>query len=387
MSLIQRGNAPSSDQPIATFSEIPLYNECYTGVCAEEARVADCDYSAEREKALNHNSKQGIKPMTKEELEFERSISWELVKKMTMSIFKLDFSNMSFPVGYNEQRTFLERCADLFSFLVTEYADKAYETSDAQMRLSYITTGILASFHLCLQSKKPWNPTLGETYVGEWPNGTKIYGEQISHHPAISYIQIRPENHNHWKIDSEFRFGINQGVTRIDICQEGISKLIFDDGCVYEWEFPRVRVLGILAGDRILKMKGELKVTDRHNNLEMKVEFNPKKSKKMGISSSRASTLYGEIRRLGKAEHDDGVLSQMRGDYAESISINNRVSWNLSTNFSSRPIKKVDESLLLPSDSRYRFDRNCLIEGDLKKAEEAKTIIERLQRKDNALRK
>jgi hypothetical protein len=41
----------------------------------------------------------------------------------------------------------------------------------------------------------------------------------------------------------------------------------------------------------------------------------------------------------------------------------------------------------LPSDSRYRFDRNCLIEGDLKKAEEAKTIIERLQRKDNALRK
>jgi hypothetical protein len=37
---------------------------------------------------------------------------------------------------------------------------------------------------------KPFNPILGETYQS-LVNGTLFYGEQISHHPPISYILIK----------------------------------------------------------------------------------------------------------------------------------------------------------------------------------------------------
>lgn len=84
-----------------------------------------------------------------------------------MAIFKMDITRFSFPVGYNEPRTFVERATDLFSFLVMEYIDKALEQTNPTDGLSYLAAGIIARFHLYLQQKKPWNPLLGETYVCE----------------------------------------------------------------------------------------------------------------------------------------------------------------------------------------------------------------------------
>lgn len=40
---------------------------------------------------------------------------------------------------------------------------------------------------LALSTQKPFNPILGETYQG-FLNGCPIFLEQVSHHPAISYL-------------------------------------------------------------------------------------------------------------------------------------------------------------------------------------------------------
>lgn len=37
---------------------------------------------------------------------------------------------------------------------------------------------------------KPFNPILGETFQGAYPNGTQVYIEQIAHHPPISSWQV-----------------------------------------------------------------------------------------------------------------------------------------------------------------------------------------------------
>ena len=38
------------------------------------------------------------------------------------------------------------------------------------------------------------NPVIGETLEGSYADGTKIYCEQISHHPPVSYfLVIGPE--------------------------------------------------------------------------------------------------------------------------------------------------------------------------------------------------
>lgn len=38
--------------------------------------------------------------------------------------------------------------------------------------------------------KKPFNPILGETFEGVWPDGTKIFMEHVSHHPPISCFSV-----------------------------------------------------------------------------------------------------------------------------------------------------------------------------------------------------
>jgi hypothetical protein len=331
--------------------------------------------------ALDQNSKEGVRSMTKEEQEEQRDLTWKLIKKLTMAVFKMNLANVSFPVGFNEQRTFLERSSDLFSFLVTEFIDRARESQQIEQRFAYIVIGVIASFHLCLQLKKPWNPTLGETYVGRWENGTTIYAEQISHHPPISCVQIRCPN-NRWKIDAQFCFKIEQGLTHFDFSQNGSTKLEFDDGSLYEWQFPVIRILGILKGDRITKVKGPLKMKDLRNSLEAEIEIAPKKSKRRAIPNLRATSVWGGIRRIGA----DKFVSRITGDYAGAVCIDGQIAWDLATNISTRPLTKVNTDELLPSDSRYRIDRGYFIDGDREIAENAKDLLEGLQRKDAHLR-
>jgi hypothetical protein len=40
----------------------------------------------------------------------------------------------------------------------------------------------------CKNEVSQLNPIIGETLQGGYPDGTKIYCEQISHHPPISYF-------------------------------------------------------------------------------------------------------------------------------------------------------------------------------------------------------
>lgn len=43
--------------------------------------------------------------------------------------------------------------------------------------------------------KKPFNPILGETYQGSFPDGTQIFCEQTSHHPPITaWLVVGPNN-------------------------------------------------------------------------------------------------------------------------------------------------------------------------------------------------
>ena len=56
-----------------------------------------------------------------------------------------------------------------------------------------------------LSQKKPFNPILGETYQGSLYDGTRLYMEQISHHPPISAWDLEAP-------DASWRFtGVSEG--------------------------------------------------------------------------------------------------------------------------------------------------------------------------------
>ncbi|KAH0791260.1 Oxysterol binding protein [Histomonas meleagridis] len=386
---INRGDAPHKNKEIGFLLDLPYYNASYTSFPRQELNPPDNNYARERYNAINNNSKEGVKPMTKEEQEFERILNRKLIKKFTMAIFKMDVTRFSFPVGYNEPRTFLERSADLFGFLTQSYLEKAFNATDPAMRLSYIGVGIAAGYHFYLQQKKPWNPVLGETYVGRWDNGVTIYGEQTSHHPPVSQIQIFTPD-NKWNIHARFNFGIDPGITRVDILQKGLTELDFSDGTHIEWEFPIIAVTGLLQGDRVVKVSGAVEIADTTHNLVAVVDVNPSPSKHNGIIKSRPTTVYGGVMPIvpgsKKAKKKAQFNPVIKGDYCDKLFINDELAWDIQKDIVNRPSKQVNDDELLLSDCRYRIDRGTLIQGDMDLADHAKTLIEECQRHDYKLR-
>ncbi|OHS98558.1 Oxysterol binding protein [Tritrichomonas foetus] len=429
VNLINLKEAPHTGKEVATFDGKKYYNASYTGFPKQELILPDNDYKCDRTIAIKKNSKDGVKPMTKEEQDFERSLNWKVIKKFTMEIFKMDVTKFSFPVGYNEPRTFVERATDLFSFLVTKYMDDVLNTTDPVQRFSYLAVGIIAGFHLYLQKKKPWNPVLGETYVGQWSNGVTMYGEQTSHHPPVSNIQVIPPD-NKWRIDAQFNFGIDQGIFLVNILQKGLTKLTLNDGTIYEWEFPTISVTGIVKGDRVVKVKGPFVMRDLTNNLEVFVNVNPSKSNSKNFQNNQqdllnmnpeqfeqvmaneeeekkhhkkekkekkdkkekkekkpknkypVTSIEGGVRKMG----EEKFLSLIHGDYTSEVYINTTKVWSIKNDISERPLKPIPDDMLLLSDCRYRIDRAMLVQGDMKKADKAKLVLEECQRHDYKLR-
>ena len=47
---------------------------------------------------------------------------------------------------------------------------------------------------MCTSNDKPFNPLLGETMQGQFPDGTKFFCEHTSHHPPITNFLLEDPN-------------------------------------------------------------------------------------------------------------------------------------------------------------------------------------------------
>ena len=390
MSLLSRQAAPTKINKMEVLDVADGVELSMTSLASHVQRTEinhpDNDYTFERNRALTKMTTDGLKPLTDEEIEVERKTTKQLLKKFTTGILKLDSNALSFPILYSEPRSYLERCADIFSFLVEIYINKAIQESDNEKKLAYIAAGIIASFHIDIGPKKVFNPYLGETYCGKWENGAEFYAEQSSHHPPISDMQIFGPD-NKWNCYSHMDFSIDSGLNNVELKQNGTFRLDIKDGPSYEWKFPMVSLSGFLKGDRIVKMKGTLEIHDVTNNLVCIVEIAPKKDAKKGLTRPKASTLYGGIKQNDKKVKEFSKI--ITGDYCEKVMLDDEVLWDINTNFAHRPLSGSDnitDDSLLPSDSRFRFDRVLLINGKLEEADKAKTALEELQRREEKLR-
>lgn len=414
MLLIHRKEAPNSCkvQSAGVAEGIQIRTISTVGVARTELPTNDTDYSAERNISTTKNTHDGLQPCTHEECKNERKVAKKYFKQYTANVFKVEANKVAitFPIEFSEPRTYLERCADLFSFLTTQYIEKAVrlknDTKNAPRMLAYITTGIIAGFHIDINSRKIFNPYLGETYVAKWSNGTTIYAEQSSHHPPTSDYEIIGPN-NSWYCYSHASFDVDTGVNQLEIKQNGKFTLKIKDGPVYEWTFPNVLVTGILKDLKTVRVKGEFKIVDTTNNLISHVEMCPNLKKIPSnhyfhsMKDANASTVYGQITSMNGQlsnkmkphnnnkhhhHHDENCSDIIYGDYCKELYYNNEKVWDINSDFASRPIKTLSDDLLLPSDSRFRYDRYLLIEGKSSEAEKAKLALETIQRRDEKTR-
>lgn len=414
MLLIHRKEAPNTCKvQVAGVAEgVQIRSISTVGVSRTELPTTDTDYKAERSISMSKNTHEGLQPYTREECKNERKVAKKYFKQYTANVFKTEANKVgiTFPIEFSEPRTYLERCADLFSFLATQYIDKAIrlknDPKEAIHMLAYITSGIIAGFHIDINSKKLFNPYLGETFVGKWSNGAAIYAEQSSHHPPVSDYEIIGPNKS-WYCHSHSSFDVSTGVNQLEIKQNGTFALKIKDGPVYEWTFPNVLLTGMLKDIKTVRVKGEFKVVDITNNLVSRVEMCPNIKKVPSnhyfhsMKEADASTVYGEITSMngqsdskGKPHnnnkhhhhHDENCKNIIYGDYCKELYFNTEKVWDINSNFAQRPINTLSDDLLLPSDSRYRYDRYLFIEGKSSEAEKAKLALETIQRRDEKTR-
>lgn len=388
MTILARRQAPTTINPLQPVHitdgidiQTTSVQEC---IPRTEIQNGDDDYSFERQRALTKMTPDGLKPLSPEEVELEKQTTKNLLKKFASGILKADSNALSFPIIYSEPRSYLERFADIFSFLVEKYIDKAMDPrNDNDRKLAFIATGIMAGFHIDIGPKKVFNPILGETYYGIYENGTQIFAEQSSHHPPLSDIElIGPDNK--WRCYAHMDFDIDSGLNNVDLKQNGIFHLEIKDGNTYEWKYPNVQIAGFVKGDRIVKVKGNLEVIDVTNNIICSVEISPRKDKKKGIDQTLASGIYGGTKANEKSVKD--FRHKINGNYVDQIYIDGEVLWDIQRDIVKRPVPAVPDDMILPSDVRFRLDRNLLIQGKTNEADKAKTTLEEFQRREENLR-
>jgi hypothetical protein len=381
MSRFKEAPTQPSTPVFATVEGISVRNTSVAVNERVELPFTDSNYAPERQRATEKWTPKGIKPLTDEETEEEHKLTSAFVKKAATEMFGTDTSKTSFPVAFSEPRSLLERLSDIFSALTSEFIQKSMDAEDQASRLRIFTVGVIAALHLDMQSKKPFNPILGESYFCKWPNNVFFYAEQTSHHPPISDIYIIPEDKS-WKCSGHIESTTNQGLNAVSIKCSGALSIEFADDILYQWEMPTIRVLGSISGDRIIKVKGPLVVKDTLNDLECVIDIHPKDKKRVD-GESFATTIIGGVRVTGEKGHPP---PEIRGDFCKQVSINGEVVWNIDSSEALRPNEVIANEDLLPSDCRFRLDRCLFIQGKLNEADDAKIALEQAQRREEELR-
>ena len=54
-----------------------------------------------------------------------------------------------------------------------------------------VVTFCISGLYMLCKQMKPFNPIIGETYQGYWPDGSSIYCEHTSHHPPITNFFVK----------------------------------------------------------------------------------------------------------------------------------------------------------------------------------------------------
>jgi Oxysterol-binding protein len=97
-----------------------------------------------------------------------------------------DIVGISLPVRIFEKRSAVERLCDLFCTAPIFLKKACMERDDPVERMKAVIAFVVSGMHQIASQRKPFNPIIGETYQGIYPNGSHVYVEHISHHPPIS---------------------------------------------------------------------------------------------------------------------------------------------------------------------------------------------------------
>jgi len=330
------------------------------------------------------NESGGFKIEDKQGLKEQRGVVWEFAKTVGQHLMNGgDMMRTAFPVTLNMPRSYLEVIADGWCYAPL-YLTNSAATNDPVERIKLVATFCVAGLHKTITLKKAFNPILGETYQGVFPDGTRIYCEQSSHHPPITSWEVFGPNdcykmYGYGEWTASFRGNSVKGA------QRGVFWVLYPDGTKISFSLPQVNVGGVLWGDRVIDYEGTVTFRDEKNQLSL--EFTMPNPHSAGtISSWFGKQKLPSDHLFGELEQDDGKrICRVEGSWLGALEFDGKSYWDFRS--SPQPLVHVGVPDPLPSDCRFREDVVLLRQGDAKAAAEAKLRLEERQRRDRALRK
>ena len=87
---------------------------------------------------------------------------------------------------------------------------RAIELTDDLERMKLVTASLIGGLQngkMKAMALRPLNPILGETCQRIAEDGTLYFAEQISHHPPITFFEMKGPN-NCWRIEMKCEFAV-----------------------------------------------------------------------------------------------------------------------------------------------------------------------------------
>jgi len=316
----------------------------------------------------------------------------------------LDLLKISRPALLSAPKTYLECIAgDLF---YTKFLDKAAATEDPIVRLKNVVAFTISG--LCrniteLGNNGPLNPILGETYYAEKSDGTKLYCEQISHHPPVSaYLMEHPTRAYKLYGTGEVTAKMT-GFNTINGQKIGDTIIEFKDGGKITIGNPEMRIDGLIMGERIVNYMRSFTITDEKHRLAADITFNYEEVGTITKLASSFKGLFGgsaksekplfdsfkinlyNFTKQGSDEVTKAEICSGSGSWLSHLEIEGELYWKVVDPIQDAWI--VSNAPKLESDSTNRLDSKSIKERNYDRAQKEKDGLENLQRSDAKLRK
>ncbi|XP_067887199.1 oxysterol-binding protein-related protein 1 isoform X2 [Heterodontus francisci] len=355
---------------------------------------------------------------------------WSILRKC----IGMELSKIAMPVIFNEPLSFLQRLTEYMehTYLIHEAIGSRNSLERMQCVAAFAVSAVASQWE---RTGKPFNPLLGETYeMVRQDLDFKLISEQVSHHPPISAFHAEGLTQNfvfHGSIYPKLKFWGKS----VEAEPKGIITLeFFQHNEAYTWTNPTCCVHNIIVGQLWIEQYGNVEIINHKTGEKCILNFKPcglfgKELHKVegyiqDKSKKKLCAVYGKwteclwaidpstfdaYKKNDKKNAEEKKLSkssvvsqksepdEMRlPDTSESVQVipGSRLLWKIAprppnseqmynfTNFamSLNELDKEMESVIAPTDCRFRPDIKAMENGDIDLASEEKKRLEEKQR-------
>jgi hypothetical protein len=310
-----------------------------------------------------------------------------LKKKFSGIVGDIIFQILRVPFGHHislnikifEPKTVLARYMTLFSFANAYLIKASSPNLLPYQRFKYIIAFLFGSLYMGCKQLKPFNPFLGETFEGEFPNGAKIYVENVTHKPLVARFLIRYkkkyEISGYWDLAVKTQSLGNEMI----IHQKGPITVKFPE--INEYfigHIPFVKAINARSEEkRAMLYFGSLVCVDPIHNHKCFIEFNHNKKNFHEIRGCTMNYKFSKGYKFDankewefglkfkidsnikenqlKTKMNDNyyIRDIISGSFLEHLKIGDQIIWDINKDF---PDPIIPVKYCIPSDGRFRED-------------------------------